>query len=249
MHLKGECEMAQRAHFALVKRRPTSAAPAFPLVRFQVYDCTDMALCPRCNKRAAKRVCPALEAKICAVCCAQDRMLEIACPESCHYLRSGRESAIEREREFLAKSFAATGKHALLDKRHVSAINLIEHAIVATQRQSMRDLSDAEILAAIENVIKNLETEESGLIYEHQSPSARVQELSRSIRKGLNEAAQQMTTENRLRRSEMLEALRYLQVVLQAHLSQGEDARSYLRYTAQFYPWLQEKTDPIILIP
>ena len=65
-----------------------------------------MASCHICNKRAGKRACPAVGNGICAVCCARDRMIELACPDTCGYLISGREHAKARESEIISRQFS-----------------------------------------------------------------------------------------------------------------------------------------------
>lgn len=47
-----------------------------------------MPLCPRCASRKAKRFCPALEREICSLCCAEERLRTIACPQDCPHLGS-----------------------------------------------------------------------------------------------------------------------------------------------------------------
>jgi hypothetical protein len=42
--------------------------------------------CPICEKRPAKRFCPAKGEKICAVCCGREREVTIDCPSDCAYL-------------------------------------------------------------------------------------------------------------------------------------------------------------------
>ncbi|MCI0486706.1 MAG: hypothetical protein L0229_08910, partial [Blastocatellia bacterium] len=69
-----------------------------------------MALCIRCRKRSGKRFCPALRTKICAVCCAQERMIDLACPESCQYLQEARQQTMEREETIRLKELADEGK-------------------------------------------------------------------------------------------------------------------------------------------
>src|SRR5437588_9321120 len=113
-----------------------------------------MPLCPRCNKRSAKRYCPALRAKICAVCCARERMIELACPENCPYLIDARISASKRESELRAKeAITVSASDMALNDRALTALERIEHAIVNTQRgigsPPIPDLQDSEILAAV----------------------------------------------------------------------------------------------------
>ena len=100
--------------------------------------------------------------------------------------------ACKRERakaSFEQKSLqprASTLRGSMRDS--MSAIYLIEAAIIAAQRgtdgMAIKDLLDKEALAAVETTIKNFETEESGVIYEHRAASPRIQEVSRRIREG-----------------------------------------------------------------
>jgi hypothetical protein len=43
-------------------------------------------VCPICEKRPAKRFCPAKGEKICAICCGREREVTIDCPSDCAYL-------------------------------------------------------------------------------------------------------------------------------------------------------------------
>ncbi len=47
-----------------------------------------MAKCPRCERKKAKRSCPALDTVICSTCCATARLDTIACPQDCEHLQS-----------------------------------------------------------------------------------------------------------------------------------------------------------------
>jgi hypothetical protein len=43
-------------------------------------------VCAICEKRPAKRFCPAKSEKICAICCGREREVTIDCPSDCAYL-------------------------------------------------------------------------------------------------------------------------------------------------------------------
>jgi hypothetical protein len=222
-----------------------------------------MATCPRCNKRAAKRYCPALSTKICAVCCAEARMIELACPESCPYLQSARMQAGARESELRAKELAAEGKHApRVDERFMSAIYLIEAGIIAALRgtdgMAIKDLLDEEALAAVETTIKNFETEESGVIYEHRAASPRIQEVSRRIREGFDQLNDRAGGQERLRRGDIIKGLNYVRDSIRAHAARGrglraevdsQHSRSYIRHITIFFPWPEAATKPLIIAP
>lgn len=213
-----------------------------------------MPACPRCNKRPAKRFCPALRTKICAVCCANERMIELACPESCSYLIEARSTAVQREKLLLQKEAAANKRDLRLTERALLALSVIEEAMVKTQRSlsgpALRDLKDAEIIAALENAIKNAETEESGLIYEHSAASPRIAEVSRRVREALGKMAEEIPAEVRPRRADIVKALAFARDAAKAHRRQAtnpDSSVSYVRYITLFSPWPEEAVKPLIV--
>jgi len=211
-----------------------------------------MAVCVRCNKRAAKRFCPALNTKICAICCARERMIDLACPESCQYLRDAREKTIEREQILRMKELEAEGKvRRELEHNVISAIFLTDETMVLAYREKFPDLKDEDIAMAVENAIKNIETEDTGLIYEHHAPSPRIQELSRRIREALEKRVSEEFSEHRLSRSDKIKGLNFVLEEVQAHMKRHQgpasESRNYLRYTSLFIPWSEEATSPLII--
>lgn len=182
-------------------------------------------------------------------------MIELACPESCSYLIEARATVSQREFALRQKETASDPRDMTLNERAYVALDAIQLAIVNAQRgigvTAFRDLDDAETLAAVETTIKNIETEESGLIYEHRAASPRISELSRRIRDGLEQIANDVPPESRPRRSEILKALAFIREVVNAHQRRGagnpEAARSFIRYITLYYPWPEEATTPLIV--
>ena len=182
-------------------------------------------------------------------------MIELACPETCPYLIDARVSASKRESALRAKeAITISASDLSLNDRALIALEAIELAIVNALRgigsSPIRDLEDSEILAAVETAIKNLETEESGLIYEHRAALPRIDELSRRIREGLNRL-EEVPSEDRPRRSETLKALTFTRESLKAHAKRSAHdptaSRSYIRYISLFYGWPVEATRPLII--
>jgi hypothetical protein len=183
-------------------------------------------------------------------------MIELACPKSCPFLIDARATALERERELRSKEASAIGApDTSLNQRALICIQTIEGAILAAIRDtgepSIRGLDDAEILATLENALKNLETEEAGLIYEHRAPTSRIEQLSRRIREALDEMSKEIPAEARPRRGDMLKAMTFLRETVKAHIQRAvgnrEASRSYIRYISLFYPWPEEATRPLII--
>jgi hypothetical protein len=168
-------------------------------------------------------------------------MIELACPDTCGYLISAREHAKNREGDIVTKQFAEMGIKFNPNRTHMALGIAIDEAIIAIQRESYKDINDSEILTAIENAGKNLETAGTGLIYEHQDASRRVQELSQKIRTHLDEVVGEFPAENRPRSLDVIESLKLIGSLVRAHIRAGEDKRSYLKYIALFHPWSKEQ--------
>lgn len=49
-----------------------------------------MSLCPLCQQRPPRRICPALSNQICARCCGEERERTIQCPWECEHLMEAR---------------------------------------------------------------------------------------------------------------------------------------------------------------
>jgi hypothetical protein len=153
------------------------------------------------------------------------------------------------------KETAADPRELNLNERALLALEGIQRAIVNAQRgigaSGLRDLDDAELQSAVETTIKNIETEESGLIYEHRAASPRIGELSRRIREGLDEIAKEVPAEARPRRSEILKALAFMRNAASAHTRRAagdpEAGRTFVRYITLFYPWPEQATTPLIV--
>ena len=207
-----------------------------------------MARCPRCNKRPAKRYCPALITNICAVCCARDRMIEIHCPSSCGYLHQSLMTSGARVAQLLRNHMNVSQVAKLYDnERRVFILSNIDDAIARAQRELFNDLEDAEVLAALDNAIKNLETADSGLIYEHTQASARVQQLSVRIRDHIEAASGKLIAEIRPPRGDVVECLKFERSLVDLFTKNDGDSRAYVRHAAQLLPWPAEETLPRII--
>lgn len=183
-------------------------------------------------------------------------MIELACPESCHYLIQAREQMARREGDLRLKEMEAEGKPPQrLSEMAMDIISMIYGSIVRAQRDPegtpIRDLKDYEILEAVNVAFKNLRTEASGLIYEHASTSPRIDKVSQSIRSVVDKLIGQDTPEGRITRTETIKALEFVRGELTAHLKRADGdtySRNFLHYIALFVPWPAAETAPRIII-
>lgn len=163
-------------------------------------------LCSICQKRKARRACPALAQQICSVCCGTKRLVEITCPTDCVYLASARDhpaAAVVRQQQhdlgwlvsrmrdlgerqsklfFLVCSFLtryASGRHK------VGPDDDGGHEVGAYGAVIDQDVADA--LAALAST---LETSARGVIYEHRPASMPAERLASALKPILTEVGQ-----------------------------------------------------------
>jgi len=125
-----------------------------------------MAKCVKCNKRKAKRHCPALRESICNLCCGLHRQKEIHCPPSCSFLVKHKPY---QDKRTLEKKHAThpspppSGEDILSDERLAWLAFNIE---VPIGRMAEKDssMTDGDALLALDYVRSKLEKESSLLI-------------------------------------------------------------------------------------
>ena len=113
-----------------------------------------MATCVYCHKIKGKRSCPALGGFICATCCGQHRVIQIACPNDCVYLNA--HEGYQRERT--AQTFSAQRTKALQGIRNEKVAMLVRAMEAALYRYFAHRSTamDAEAITSIEETRKRL---------------------------------------------------------------------------------------------
>ncbi|NIP29547.1 MAG: hypothetical protein GTO02_04225 [Candidatus Dadabacteria bacterium] len=138
--------------------------------------------CVVCNRRKGKRYCPAKHTKICAICCAEKRGIEINCPLDCEYLIAGQKVHQQRitkariEKEGI-KSYV---KKTDLYLKSPEFFANIEIAISRLYR-SNKNLSNKDLILGLEQASKTLETQDKGIIYEYIGENEYSNEITKSI--------------------------------------------------------------------
>jgi hypothetical protein len=160
----------------------------------------------------------------------------------------------EREEELRAKELAEEGRTPVsLSRRELTLLHIILGSVVEAHRghngPTLGNLADTEIFEALENALKNVETEASGIIYEHHASTPRIEDISRRIRASLDNLAKRIVAEHRPKRSEMAQALRFARDEAAAYIKRNResDSRAFLRSIALYAPWPQEETSPLII--
>lgn len=186
--------------------------------------------CILCGRRKGKRFCPAKNTSICAQCCGEKRVLEIDCPESCAYLKAGR----EREASLESARFYRTADPLEQQKRarvvaDFEPVLADLHSAIVLERQASRDLTDAEVLGALDCLLKTLRTEDHGLIYETTSSNLRADALRRQF-SGLIESYRypQAPDQRRILLKDAIDCLEVLRSVVEDHLKTGPSVRGFV---------------------
>jgi hypothetical protein len=135
--------------------------------------------CILCELRKAKRYCPAKKMQICAVCCGEKRGVEINCPLDCPYYVEGQKYQQEKITRQRVKKEGVQSyiRRAELYNKYPEIFAKIELVLVGTFRTDGR-LRNEEVAGALELVIKTLDTEKKGVLYNYMSESRVVNEIA-----------------------------------------------------------------------
>lgn len=212
--------------------------------------------CILCEKRKAKRSCPAKETQICPQCCGEKRVLEIECPESCEYLKAGRErEAADYQKRLQSMDPTARQKHRQILFDYQNVIAHLEFAI-SRQRILSRDLSDKDVVQAVDSLLETYKTEDSGLLYERTEENLRIESLRRRLREivesfrnpGGEEAKGIVDPKNtRLQLGAAIDCLKFIRALAAAYLEDRNSGSGYVDFLARIIP--REESQKSIIVP
>jgi hypothetical protein len=135
--------------------------------------------CILCEQRKAKRYCPAKRVQICAVCCGEKRGVEINCTLDCPYYVEGQKYQQEKiTRQRVRKEGVQSYiRRAELYNKNPEIFAKIEFLLVGSFRTDGK-LKNEEVASALELVIKTLDTEKKGILYDYRSENRVVNEIA-----------------------------------------------------------------------
>ncbi len=176
-------------------------------------------------------------------------MTELACPEVCPFLQEARASAGGRRAERFIAHLLTTENRELLEaaRRLEPLIYLCEGALVKAQREQFRDLTDQEVLDAVESVMQTAETMEKGIIYTHKPQSPRAQAVAEVIHDTLDDFKRKLSEQGpgvALSDGDVTNCLRLM--VEWIKLEMGPKGRTYLRQSALFHPYPESQPSLIV---
>ena len=208
--------------------------------------------CVVCGVRKGKRRCPAKTAMICAPCCGEKRVLEIDCPESCEYLKAGRQNESSFHARLLVNpdpQYSAKRRRVLTEFKEIFAH--IEY-FLASERQTTRSLTDKEVAEALSLLLDALRTEEKGIIFERGSSNPYVDGLRRRL--GELIASHRNPEEPdapRIKLRDAIEILESVAEVMEGYLHAAPAVRGYVDFLARICPRKEGSTSSgsSIIIP
>lgn len=140
-------------------------------------------VCPLCQKRPARRSCPALRQEICTVCCATKRLVEIQCTEDCRYLSAGQRhpaAVVKRQLDRDVTILMATVGR--LSEQQLQLFFLLQSAVLSTRPEGLGRITDTDVALATEALASTLETASKGLIFEAATSSVPAEGLRRALK-------------------------------------------------------------------
>jgi hypothetical protein len=194
--------------------------------------------CVVCGERKGKRSCPAKRALICAQCCGEKRILEIDCPESCEYLKVGREREASQNysRHLKPSDPAKARKYEYVFGNHEDVISSLEF-VIAEARRSSRYVTDRLAAEAVSLLLQTLQTEQNGVLYERTSSNLEVEGLRRRLRERIRELRNpEEPVQTALRLGDAVACLEVIRDVLESHVNSGPMSGSYVDFLARLLP-------------
>ena len=170
-------------------------------------------ICPICNKRKAKRFCPARGDSICAVCCGTEREVSIDCPSDCPYLVASRQyDAGRREIDWQSLPFSDAEIPYGFAQSHASLLMALLTCI-GRYAGEHRQAVDTDAVASLKALAESYRTLSSGLYYEKPPDYHYQRELYDELKAALEEFQRTETQRQGListRNSDIRDALIYL---------------------------------------
>jgi hypothetical protein len=169
--------------------------------------------CPICQKRKAKRFCPAKGENICSVCCGTEREVTIDCHSDCTYLIASRRNDQERrEIDWSKVPFPETKIPTSFIAAHEKLILALSYSVCAYAREN-RPLVDSDVVASLAALAEAYRTLSSGLYYEKPPEYLLQRELYERLKAAIEEFKKEQAREVQvtgIRESEIRDTLIFL---------------------------------------
>ncbi len=146
--------------------------------------------CPLCQKRPAKRACPALRQQICPICCATKRQVEIACPSDCVFLETAhRHPAAVVKRQIDQDVGILMATLGNISERQLQLFFILQTIVVRHKPSGLTSLEDLDVAQAAAALATTLESASKGVIFDESTNSPVAEALRRELKPIVDEVA------------------------------------------------------------
>ncbi len=208
-------------------------------------------ICTICNKRKAKRFCPARGDSICAICCGTEREVSIDCPSDCPHLMASRKYDADRrqiDRSNIPFSDAEIS-HEFAQAHTPLMIALL--SCIGRYSREHRQVVDTDVVASLKALAESYRTLSSGLYYEKLPDYLYQRELYQQLKADLEEFQQVETQRLGLtstRNSDIRDALIYLTQLGSIRSNGRPKGRAFLDMIREVAPDESAKADSKIVL-
>jgi hypothetical protein len=208
--------------------------------------------CPICEKRKAKRSCPARAESICTVCCGTEREVTIDCSSDCAYLLESRKHELDRrEIDWASVPFSGNRIPSSFVARHEPLILALGYAICLNARDNPA-VTDSDAIAGLQSLAESYQTLSSGIYYEKPPDYAIQRGLYDALKAAIENFRQtesQKTGIATVRDSEIRDALIFLAQLGATRTNGRPKGRAYLDLLrSQFKSDELPKSSPGLLV-
>jgi hypothetical protein len=211
-------------------------------------------VCPICEKRPAKRFCPAKGEKICAVCCGREREVTIDCPPDCTYLVTAHRYEAEHRKPVPPDEFPYRDVEFPVEfvYERWPILTGLAGTIIAFQMQN-RELNDGTVRLALEALAETYRTLGTGIYYERPPDAALARALYAQIGGFLQEFRKQQAGRAgspSLRDSEVFRLLVFLLRICKQETNGRPLSRAFLGFLRERFPVPAAEKEPArIIVP
>jgi hypothetical protein len=212
----------------------------------------ELVLCKICQKRRARRLCPAVNGDICTLCCGTEREVSLTCPLSCEYLQE----AHKREKPVpIAIEKLSNPDIRVTDEFLRGHEELLLFSIYSLVEGALRNAgaNDGDLMDVLEAMIQTHRTLESGLVYETRPETAIGLNIHRLFTNSLADYEKERSKQEefpQLQRSEILTILVFLHRLGQQNQNGKPRGRLFmdlLRHMTPERERVPEQTSSIII--
>jgi len=199
---------------------------------------SDPVLCKICQKRRARRFCPAVQGDICTLCCGTEREVSLSCPLECEYLRE----AHQHEKPVTINGNQLSNPDIIVDEEFIrDHEELLLFTVYALVQSAIRTAGaiDTDVIDALTTLIQTYRTLESGLFYESKPENLVAAAVQRAFTASLADYEKQRAERESLspvRNSEVLAVLVFLHRIGQQNQNGRPRGRMFIDLLSQMTP-------------